>query len=277
MPFLRILQQVHAMPWFSTPAAYRAVSELVRICSERASSGTPDPLNVGIDLRDLQERRPMTIDQNGIAHIHVLGVLGRGLAPIEKSCGRTDYEDIDREIDMASNRARAYMFDFDTPGGAAVGLDQTAEHIANISVPKAGACENEIASAGYFLGAGLDKLFLGSGAMAGCIGTILPWVDSSKSQQILGYKATPFVNEGASFKGIRQDVPLNEEQSAYLQDMVNRMGERFHQHILNYRTPDEEVWKAGVYIGQDAVDLGLADGLGGRAAAMEYLLTALRS
>jgi ClpP class serine protease len=52
----------------------------------------------------------------------------------------------------------------------------------------------------------------------------------------------------------------NAEQLAFLQESANQHGETF-QAFVSERRPDinEEVFRAGWYSGQRAIDLGLAD------------------
>lgn len=278
MPFERILTYTHYTPWFCTSSAYLGMRDFIDVCVKRAEAGgSLDFKNEGLALNDLQSRREMTIDQNGIAHVHVLGVLGRGLAPIEKICGRTDYADLEKELALAQRNARAVAIDFDTPGGSAISVDQTAKAIAALTIPKVASSESLVASAGYYLAAGCDRIFLGSGSMAGSIGTIMPWKDTSQQALDMGVQTKVFVNKGATLKGIRNDVPLTEDQEAYLQEMVNALGSAFRSHIEDHRTPDESVYQAGTYVGQQAVDCGLVDEIGGRVEAVQYLLTRLRT
>lgn len=278
MPFERILSAVRYSPWFLIPGAYTAMVDLVDLCVARAKTGAEnlEPKLEGFSLRDMQSRKPMQIDRNGVANIHVFGTMGRNLSPLEKVCGRTDYADLEKEIGMAQAQARAARFEFDTPGGSALGTSQLAKMIGNMTIPKAGFTESLCASAGMYLAAGLDRFYAEDSSMIGSIGTLLPWVDTTKMQSLMGVRTEVFTNAGADLKGMRGDIPLSEEQRAHLQTLVDDLGKQFQAHIADYRAVDEEVFRAGSYLAPRGVELGLADGLGGAAAADEYLLTTLR-
>lgn len=279
MPFLRVLEQLRFGVWFCTPDAYDSMRQVVDIAVERAKNGgdieIPIPKMEGrqISILDLNPRTPMTVDKQGIAHINVHGILGRNIAPLEKVCGRTDYADIDNEVKAANNEAKAALFNFDTPGGAAMGIDQTAKLMARMTIPTAGYTETMAASGGIYLGAGLGRFFNASGAVMGSVGAVLPWEDTSQVKALEGRKIELFTSEGATLKGIRPDVPLSAEQREWLKDFTNRQGAMFRTHLTDYRAVDDEVFKAGLFFGGDAVKVGLADEIGGRDAAVEYLLT----
>jgi ClpP class serine protease len=279
MPFLRVLEQLRFGVWFCTPDAYDSMCQVVNIATERVKNGgdieIPVPKMEGkpVSIFDINPRQPMLIDKQGIAHINVHGILGRNIAPLEKVCGRTDYADIENEMKVANADARAALFNFDTPGGAAMGIDQTAKLMANMSIPTAGYTETMLASGGVYLAAGLGRIFNASGGVMGSVGAVLPWEDTSQMQALKGRKVELFVSKDATLKGIRPDVSLSEEQRAWLQDFTNAQGAMFRTHLTDYRAVEDEVFKAGLFFGKDAVRVGLADEVGGRDAALEYLLT----
>src|SRR5258708_8249137 len=95
------------------------------------------------DLGDMlallvNQRAPMAVDANGIATIAMSGILGRDLAPIDKLLGMTAYEDVEDDVDEATEMgAKAILFDVDSPGGEAQGASECAAIIANCDLPKA--------------------------------------------------------------------------------------------------------------------------------------------
>lgn len=277
MPFDRVLERVRFSPWYCTTGAYAAIATIVDACIKRWEVGAElAPKMEGFSLHDMQSRKPMTIDNNGIAQIHVFGTMGRNLSPIENMCGKTDYAQLEKECAEACSRARGALFEFDTPGGSALGVDQTAKKMAAMSIPTGGFTETLCASAGMYLAAGLGKMHAASGSVIGSIGTVMPWVDTSKMMALVGAKPMVFVNEGAEFKGMRPEIPLTDEQIQHMQDFVNALGSKFQEHITNNRRVDPEVFKAGAYVADQGIDMGLADEVGGRDEALSSLLTKLR-
>src|SRR5215468_6551012 len=118
------------------------------------------------------QRPPVEIDRNGIAVITIQGVLGSGLAPIEKMLGMCDYEDIGAEVATAlDGGAKAILFSLSSPGGEANGAAETAAKIAQITVPKASFTSDLDASACYFLSSSCDYKMASPSAQSGAIGT----------------------------------------------------------------------------------------------------------
>ena len=91
MRFANITNAVYRQPWNITPGAWLSVHELLQ------SRLAVDAEN--LDLSAFVNPRPdLEVDSNGIAHIHVTGVLGKNLSQIERSCGNTGYEQLEAEI-----------------------------------------------------------------------------------------------------------------------------------------------------------------------------------
>lgn len=270
MKFQRINQLIHYSPWFMSAAGYRSMVDVFETYSKAIEGGAKSFL----DLSDFVNPRPdMHIDRNGIAHIHITGVLGQRMSKIEKSCGNTGYEELSSEIAKvnASNAIGAIFYN-DSCGGSAVGVAKPAAEIAAMKIPTVGVCDSVCASANYYLAAGMDYLISTADAINGSIGTILPWVDKSKLWELNGITADPIVNEGADLKDSLYDPSMTEEQRAFLQSHVNDLASQFRDHVSNHRELDSEVWRAGFYVGSRAIELNLVDEIGGVDRAFEYLM-----
>lgn len=267
MRFQRILEQVYCRPWFITAEGHDAVRQLVAMKVARAEW----------DFSDfVQQRQPLQIDANGIAHIHILGVLGQGLLPIEKSCGATDYDDVAGEVAQATQAgARGFFFRVDSGGGMCEGCIECARVISAIDKPKVAHTRTLIGSAAYALAVGCDQIYCTPSAMVGSIGTILPWVDSSGRWAAMGLEFRPITSEGADLKSTGHGPSLTPEQEAYLQELANDYGAQFTGHVRANREPAEEVFRAGCYVGPRALQYGLVDGLASEAQALQTLIATI--
>ena len=131
MRLAQITNALYRQPWNITADGWLALHEIVqsRFFSESAN----------LDLSAFVNPRPdAEIDEQGIAHIHVTGTLGKHLSQIERTCGNTGYEQIEAEILAArSNGTRGFLFHINSPGGMAAGNIETADLLASIDVPKA--------------------------------------------------------------------------------------------------------------------------------------------
>ncbi len=112
-------------------------------------------------------------------------------------------------------------------------------------------------------------------ALVGSIGTILPWIDKSKMWSLNGIEFDPIVNDGADLKGMMHGPSLTDDQRDFLQQHVNDLASQFQQHVSDFRELDDEVWRAGVYIGERAAGINLVDDIGGESLARDFLLSQL--
>lgn len=267
MRFQRIIEAVYFQPWFITLHAHAAVCRLVEAKAARAE----------LDFSDfIQQREPMQIDGNGVAHIHVLGVLGQGLLPIEKSCGCTDYDDVASDIALATGEgARGFFFKIDSGGGTCNGCIECARVISAITVPKIAHTRTLIGSAAYALAVGCDQIFCTPSSMVGSIGTIMPWVDAAAAWESMGLKFAPITNEGADLKATGHGPSLTPAQLEFLQEVTDDYAAQFVGHVRAHRAPNEEVFRAGHYVGPRALEYGLVDGLASETQALQALTALL--
>lgn len=268
MRFQRIHEAVHFRPWFISAAGYASVRALVEKAMSRGTEARSEDLD-GF-FADFVRRRP-TLQFNvasRTADISVFGVVGPYLSNIEKACGNTGYEEIVSEIEEAKNLgAERINFHFDSPGGYCTGCDEAAQAIAAIkdetSIFTVAHTDTIMCSAAYYLAAGCSAIVGTRSATIGNIGVILPWVDSSKLWEIEGYDFQPITSEGADLKSTMHGPSITENQRAFLQEDVNKMGEMFRDHVLTHRPQiDFEVFRAGWYGGDKALELGLVDMVG---------------
>ena len=206
--------------------------------------------------------RPAMQMVGGVAIISVHGpLMSRTPAWIKSCIAVTDFEDIDREIDQAlAMGATAIGFDFDSPGGLAYPCDATARKIAALTIPTTGHASGMACSAAYYLMAGTDHISAAPGSVVGNIGTILTLSDTSKAWEAMGIKWTALTNEGATLKSTWHLPSITSEQEDFLQSEVDSLGAEFRAFVESNRPGiNPELFKAGWYHGQKAVELGLVD------------------
>jgi protease-4 len=268
MRFQRVIEQVYYRPWFITAAGHAAVCKLVESRLARHPGVSAD---VADDLKDyFVQRPPMTIE-NGVAHVHIFGVLGQGFSTFEKTCGATDYGDIAAEVAQAAG-ARALMLHIDSGGGMVEGCVETARLISSLPIPKIAHTKGAMCSAAYMLGVGCDAVYSTDSAMVGSIGVIMPWVDCGEAWQRMGLSFQPITNDGADLKSTMHGPSITAEQRAYLAEMANDCAAQFIGHVQAHREPSPEVYRAGAYTGPRALAYGLVDGLMTEAQACATLL-----
>jgi signal peptide peptidase SppA len=264
MRFQHLIEQVYHRPWYITPAGHSAIDRIVRA---RLLSPTADESAepAGLNLADLfQQRRPLAIDATGIATIHILGPVGKGLSKMEKQCGATSFEDIRADLAAAeAGGARGILLHFENaPGGTVTGTPETAQAIVDSPLPIVAYTEDLMASAAYYMAAGAKAIVASPSASVGSIGVYIPWVDRGELYAREGLKPDPIVNTGGDLKALGFGGTLTEAQRAYLQETVDEDFAEFAAHVLNYRQVEPSAMRGQTLSGKKALAANLIDAVG---------------
>ena len=214
-----------------------------------------------VEIDDFYNFRPSPSIENGLGTISIQGMLTNGVPAIYEKVGIvTSYDSIKNEIeDLLEQGAQAINFVINSGGGSVNGAIELSRYIASLNVPTAATVMSCACSAAYMLASATNRIVISETAQIGNIGTIMSWYDFTQYFQRMGIEPKAITNEGATLKSTFHLEP-NAEQLAFLQESANQHGETF-QAFVSERRPDidEEVFRAGWYSGQRAIDLGLAD------------------
>lgn len=213
----------------------------------------------------------------GIATINVLGVLTKspGLAQF---LGGTSYGQIQAQLAEAQERAdvRAVLLNIDSPGGEVDGAQETAEAVKDLAGSKPVVVHGGglLASAAYWIASAANRVVISPTALAGSIGVALMHIDRSKENQGRGIKVT-HIASGELKRITNPDEPLSDEGRAYLQRVVDAYAEVFLTDVASNRNLSDvqkgEVAKAGVFVGKQALGVGLVDEVSNFAGARKRL------
>ena len=169
----------------------------------------------------------------------------------------------------ASPNIVGIVYDVDSPGGSVDGTGEAAQIFEQVSKPTVTYVNGLMASAGYWLGAaGGDEIYLSHAtAEVGSIGTMISIRDSRKMMEEWGVKqinifadASPdkwgtYLNAlDGDEKPMKMEI-LNPTNDAFLLVVKQNRGERLKIDKNN------EPLTGKVYVGQNAIDVGLADGI----------------
>lgn len=226
-------------------------------------------------------RKPAYVDQMGVAHIEVRGALLKECRPIMERVGLSvRYSTIETETSAAIRAgAKAIMYHINSPGGTVSGNVECAEMVRDCPVPTLAFCDGLACSAAYKIASGCDGIAATKSAIVGNIGTIMSWADCSQFWQKWGVNFKAIVSESADLKSTFHLEP-DETQLAFLQESVNEAGKLFKNHVIAGRakvgvTLDEEVWRAGWYSGEKAMELGLIDAISSCDEACQHLVKSI--
>lgn len=275
MRLQRITELVYHRPWLITPSGHEAIRAIIQ---RKLGVEMIETERAGL-FDDLFTARPApTIDDGGVATVHITGAIGIGLSKLEKTCGNTDLRDLLAEIrDVQAQGARKIMLLIDSPGGTVGGVPEAAAEIAGLKIPVFGyvppgamAC-----SAAYYLASGADKIFASHSAEVGSIGVYLPWVDLTAAYEQMGYKVELITNNEGDLKGTGYPgTALSDAQRIDLQQGVQEIFDDFAAHVRATRPAPiaDDTLRGQSFSARDAKKRRLIDDVASHESAMRALL-----
>jgi signal peptide peptidase SppA len=244
----------------------------------------PDYMGLLLDMSSPQVNRfvnPEVFNGPGYCSLRGVGVVNMSGVYTFREIGgwnTRSYQSMRLAFDeaMADEDVRIVLLDSNSPGGVGHGVFDFADHIyASRGQKRIVAIANEIAySAAYALASAADEIVVPRSGGVGSVGAIAAHYDWSKYNKKLGVKVTPIFagkhkNDGSPHQ------PLSEEALKNAQAQVDRMYSLFVDQVARNRGLDPDMVRgteAGVFMGQTAVDAGLAD----RVMDYNSLITSLQ-
>jgi len=205
--------------------------------------------------------------ESGIKVIPIHGILTKKSEAFDDVLGMTSYEKIREEIEEAliNEEVETIILDIDSPGGEVNGLFDLSDFIYEArALKKIVAIANDDAySAAYAIASSAEKVFVSRTSGVGSIGVIASHIDQSRFDEKYGIKYTT-VFAGSRKNDLNPHEPITSESLESLQKEVDRLYEMFVQLIARNRNLSIQAIKsteAGLYFGEKAVEIGLADGV----------------
>jgi signal peptide peptidase SppA len=158
------------------------------------------------------------------------------------------------------------LLDIDSPGGEAGGVFELGERIraADALKPIWALASDSAFSAAYAIGSAASRLTVTRTGGVGSIGVIAMHVDQTARDTQQGYRYTA-ITAGDQKSDFSPHERLDPHAHARLQTEVDRLYGIFLTHVATMRAVDVDAVRAtqaGIYFGQDAVTVGLADAVG---------------
>ena len=156
-----------------------------------------------------------------------------------------------------------------TPGGSTMGLEYFANVIAGCEKPVVGFVEM-MCSAGLWAGSGADKLVIARTGIAGSIGTKWDGMDFSKFYEKMGVTMVTVTATDSTDKTKAFDEALKGKPALLRTQLLDPLNDEFLKTVaanLPGATDDTKTGK--LYVGQYAIDNGLADVLGSLQDAIQ--------
>lgn len=206
--------------------------------------------------------------QGSVGVISISGSLVNSSSWVNEYLNRAGYPEIrDALIHAASNPdIKAIALDIKSGGGAVSGVSDTADLISTIDAqvkPVYAYSDGMIASAAYWLGSSARSLDIGKVAEAGSIGVLVVHQENSKMLEEAGITTTVIRSGKFKAQGLSVEA-LSTLGKETLQAQVDHLNSMFVDHVASARGTsaaqvESKMGQGRVFIGQQAVDAGLAD------------------
>jgi len=205
--------------------------------------------------------KPYVVD--GIGIIPVVGVIGKGLSPLEKMMGAVDVNEVSEALDAfaASPDVEKVALQISSPGGTVTGVEELANKVRTFGKPTLAYTDSEMASAAYWIGSAADRVVASPSSTVGSIGVYMAIPDYSEAAKMAGIKMV--VIKSGKFKGAGiEGTSLDEGQMSNLQEGVDTIHAEFKEAVnMKRKMVKAEAMEGQVFSGKQAAAQGLVTGL----------------
>jgi len=207
-------------------------------------------------------------DEYNTAKVSVSGPIARERgrpSPLSGS-GSAVADEVVTQIEAADDddSVEALLVELNTPGGEVVPSDDIRRAVAAFDGPTVAYATDLCASGGYWIASGCDELWAREGSLVGSIGVVGSRPNAAGLADRLGISYEQFTAGEYKDAG----VPLREiedDERAYLQSLIDGYYDQFVETVSEGRSMDPDAIReteARVYLGSDALEIGLVDELG---------------
>jgi len=193
--------------------------------------------------------------------------------------GRANAVDrIVRRLNIAEHdpRVRAVVLRINSPGGGVTASDVLYREIVAFrersGKPIVASLGDTAASGGYYVALASDRIIAHPSSVTGSVGVIIPTVNVSAGLASIGVQGRAVVS-GANKDIANPLQPARDEHYAILQSLVDEMHANFRGLVAERRGLSggalDRVTDGRVFTGQQALEAGLIDALGGVREAFE--------
>ncbi len=214
------------------------------------------------------------------AVLDVMGTLVQRCSGMDAASGLVSYELLAADFAQmrADDEVQSVLMVLDTPGGEATSglFDLTDQIVALRSEKPVYAYAHDLAaSAGYQIASAATEVWLPETGAVGSIGVVTAHLDVSKNAEKEGVAVT-YIYAGRHKIDGNPFEPLPDRVKAKVQERVDAVYSMFVSRVARHRRLSENDvidTEADVYFGEDAVTMGLADGVASFDAFLNRILS----
>jgi signal peptide peptidase SppA len=170
-----------------------------------------------------------------------------------------------------SQKVKAVLLIVDTPGGGVTASSAIYEELSKLKMPVVGWCNNLCASGGMYILMSPRVKYVGlrSQTIAGSIGVVLSITRFNRLLDWMKIDNETYVSGALKDAGNPTRAAKDDERK-YLQEINDTLAARFYEIVGKSRkiTDWAQVKSARIFIGQEAVKVGLADAVMSKAEAI---------
>ena len=265
-------------PWAGTEASLKQATELASQINATSAATVAARASEDDDF----EIPSLLSKQGNIGVISISGTLYASAPDWAKAFfGVTDYPMIRQALVDAARDPdiRGILLDINSPGGAVSGVSDVSALVSRINngiKPVVSYTSGMMASAAYWIGAAASQVYAGSASEVGSVGVIARHMEHSKALEKEGVTVTT-VRSGPYKQAVNPYEPLTALAHQDLQSKVDYMYGLFLADVASARNvplsiADSKFGQGRVFLGQQAVDSGLIDGLATYEEALDKVL-----
>jgi len=216
--------------------------------------------------------------QDGVAILPLEGVIAKRANLFSQISGGVSTELVGRDFKaaLADPAVHSIILAIDSPGGTVDGTISLADLVATSAKPVVTLASGTMASAAYWIGSAANSAYITDATtIVGSIGVVATHTDVSKAQDAQGIKTTEIA--AGKYKRIASSYePLTKEGRQTIQDQVDYTYALFVDAVAKQRgvSADKvlsDMADGRIFIGQQAIDAGLVDGVSTLDALVQQL------
>lgn len=269
---------------FSKGAAWSILPETFdqlvnRYTSMKVDLSEVDPMALNRDGEG-SDGEPYIIE-DGVAIIPIMGPVFKRPSFFSFIFGGSSSLEIGEMVRRAADdpKVSGILLKIDSPGGVVNGTESLSDIIftARGKKPTVAYADGNMTSAAYWIGSAAEVVVAGPTSVLGSIGVLMIHTDYSEMDKKEGIKTT-YLTAG-KYKALgNNSEPLTLEAKEYFQNQLNYIYSIFVDSVARNRDVETEkvlmdMAEGKLFIGQQAVDAGLADQVGTVDSAKNLLRT----
>lgn len=254
--------------WLGTQTSYVIAAEALargteHLATYSAQAGRADDIRKYVD----ELAGPVFKPEGNVGHIHIKGSLINGQAGFSRLYGVLGYDDIRAALTdaVADKNVKSILLVVDSGGGQVAGCQELARYISDVDKvkPVFAYTGTTMGSAAYWIGSRGRRVFTSETATVGSVGVLILHQEMTKMLDEAGVKVNVIRSGKYKALGNRYEQ-LSELGREELQAQCDQLASVFNAAVAEARgvsvaTANSRMGQGREFIGQQAVDAGLAD------------------